>query len=321
MAQYSGYMIDPTTGGSWAAGYPMGGFPSSTQEIRRHLDGGAEIADDPYFGENRECVNCGAMSTPLWRRDTDGHYLCNACGLYQKINGLNRPPLAKQPPPPTTKKQSSSSAGLSRRTGLVCANCSTGTTTLWRRNNEGEPVCNACGLYYKLHNVNRPISMKKDGIQTRKRKPKGSSSGGKSGKSSSSNNNSSSNSSHLPTIPSNPQDSSAALLHSAMPYTTPFNHSGHVSHPSQTLPSMKYLTTSGLSPQITGVPAAHMTTSGKDDYTRYRDSYAMQQFYPAVPPHIVGAMSLKSDSKPVIPANGISHIKEEKPHPTAAIKE
>lgn len=42
MAQYSGYMIDPTTGGSWAAGYPMGGFPSSTQEIRRHLDGGAE---------------------------------------------------------------------------------------------------------------------------------------------------------------------------------------------------------------------------------------------------------------------------------------
>lgn len=58
-----------------------------------------------------------------------------------------------------------------------------------------------------LFQVNRPISMKKDGIQTRKRKPKGSSSGGKSGKSSSSNNNSSSNSSHLPTIPSNPQDS------------------------------------------------------------------------------------------------------------------
>ena len=24
-----------------------------------------------------------------------------------------------------------------------------------RRNNDGEPVCNACGLYYKLHGVNR----------------------------------------------------------------------------------------------------------------------------------------------------------------------
>lgn len=64
------------------------------------------------------------------------------------------------------------SRSASRRVGLSCANCSTTTTTLWRRNNEGEPVCNACGLYYKLHGVNRPLAMKKDGIQTRKRKPK-----------------------------------------------------------------------------------------------------------------------------------------------------
>lgn len=45
------------------------------------------------------------------------------------------------------------SQSASRRVGLSCANCSTTTTTLWRRNNEGEPVCNACGLYYKLHGV------------------------------------------------------------------------------------------------------------------------------------------------------------------------
>ena len=40
-----------------------------------------------------------------------------------------------------------------RRTGMICANCGTNTTTLWRRNAQGEPVCNACGLYFKLHGV------------------------------------------------------------------------------------------------------------------------------------------------------------------------
>ncbi|RZF44353.1 hypothetical protein LSTR_LSTR010082 [Laodelphax striatellus] len=66
------------------------------------------------------------------------------------------------------KYQSLQSAA--RRAGTSCANCKTTTTTLWRRNQNGEPVCNACGLYYKLHNVNRPLTMKKEGIQTRNRK-------------------------------------------------------------------------------------------------------------------------------------------------------
>ena len=42
-----------------------------------------------------------------------------------------------------------------KREGTSCSNCGTSTTTLWRRNTNGEPVCNACGLYHKLHNVSQ----------------------------------------------------------------------------------------------------------------------------------------------------------------------
>ncbi|KZT72177.1 hypothetical protein DAEQUDRAFT_705920 [Daedalea quercina L-15889] len=51
----------------------------------------------------------------------------------------------------------------------VCTNCQTTNTPLWRRDPEGQPLCNACGLFYKLHGVVRPLSLKTDVIKKRNR--------------------------------------------------------------------------------------------------------------------------------------------------------
>ncbi len=77
--------------------------------------------------EHRECYNCHTTCTPLWRRFGAEQFLCNACGLYQRVNGAHRPLVRN------VRRLSSTT----RRVGLTCANCGTKTTSMWRRNAVG----------------------------------------------------------------------------------------------------------------------------------------------------------------------------------------
>ncbi|KIY53166.1 glucocorticoid receptor-like (DNA-binding domain), partial [Fistulina hepatica ATCC 64428] len=107
------------------------------------------------------CSNCGATRTPLWRRGLNDELNCNACGLYCKlVRRLRYLSIV-------IRLLMTLSSSLQHKP--QCHNCHTIVTPLWRKTDDGKTVCNACGLYYKLHSMPRPISMKTDTIRKRSR--------------------------------------------------------------------------------------------------------------------------------------------------------
>ncbi len=80
-------------------------------------------------------------------------------------------PEQTSPPEWETETQQEEPGQLQASTSLLiaCQNCATTVTPLWRRDEAGHPICNACGLYHKLHGSHRPTAMKKSTIKRRKR--------------------------------------------------------------------------------------------------------------------------------------------------------
>ncbi|KAG9287735.1 hypothetical protein G9A89_004138 [Geosiphon pyriformis] len=138
---------------------------SSTSSTSSHRQSSITPEGRPkksHSNGEQQCFNCGVTSTPLWRRSANDELLCNACGLYLKLHKMARPKTMK---PHIVRKD----ARDDETAQPVCSNCGTMTTPLWRRDEEGQTLCNACGLYFKLHHEKRPLSMKTDVIKKRQR--------------------------------------------------------------------------------------------------------------------------------------------------------
>ncbi|CDW97135.1 hypothetical protein [Sporisorium scitamineum] len=130
--------------------------------------------DDPKSGS---CPGDGLCN------GTGGTASCSGCPAYN--NNLShalkvgkREPRASEDTSPTRPAERAAPQAEDKREddksavgALRCTNCQTTTTPLWRRDEDGNNICNACGLYHKLHGTHRPIGMKKTVIKRRKRIP------------------------------------------------------------------------------------------------------------------------------------------------------
>ena len=190
---------DMNAGLTWDAGFPgsVQSLPGFSGQHRKHVTiGSTDMIEGPsewhHGGSSLGRAHGSAASVSEVRnREQDPRRqkiarttsTPNAAQLLrQAMNGTASGPPTNHPSPNTPPESGLSSTVPSRPASpggsknedpnagpTTCTNCFTQTTPLWRRNPEGQPLCNACGLFLKLHGVVRPLSLKTDIIKKRNR--------------------------------------------------------------------------------------------------------------------------------------------------------
>ncbi|CAG8651119.1 3583_t:CDS:2 [Funneliformis caledonium] len=103
----------------------------------------------PY--SQRSCFNCNVSSSIVWRYGEDGKPFCNACGLYLRTRGTNRPYENVNGNVHVIRTKHKA------KVIQTCIICGTNTTSAWRKYG-GDTRCNRCGLFYKSNGYDKSHS-------------------------------------------------------------------------------------------------------------------------------------------------------------------
>ncbi|KAH8172803.1 GATA zinc finger domain-containing protein [Sarocladium implicatum] len=151
-----------------------GTSPSSSSKIAANAQGASYVAASQM--PKGTCPGGGRCN------GTGGAEGCHGCPAYNNrmsksshvsVKGKSNGGCGSQATEPSREDSEIDVAALQEQgsdaaVAIACQNCSTTITPLWRRDEAGHTICNAC-LYYKLHGVHRPVTMKKATIKRRKR--------------------------------------------------------------------------------------------------------------------------------------------------------
>ncbi|KZO93412.1 hypothetical protein CALVIDRAFT_257719 [Calocera viscosa TUFC12733] len=146
---------------------PIGGYPSSAPAPSRLAQALGKAAHRAGVqSQNRKIASTKRVVEAAGSSGKSAHQKKSSGPLVAPKKSSSAEP-AKSPASAVTTGSSAGDDGEGLPT--VCTNCQTTNTPLWRRDAEGNPLCNACGLFFKLHGVVRPLSLKTDVIKKRNR--------------------------------------------------------------------------------------------------------------------------------------------------------
>ncbi|OJD26483.1 hypothetical protein ACJ73_02139 [Blastomyces percursus] len=166
---------------------PYGSNPAQNPDKSRSSTSPMTDGNDPQQADAwsnytvKECTPSGSCPGGGSCNGTGGAEGCDGCPAYnnrvyksaaRSAMALHTPrtsPQANQGGAGSTDGEGGPSNPEGMTLHIACQNCQTTVTPLWRRDENGHPICNACGLYHKLHGSYRPPTMKKSIIKRRKR--------------------------------------------------------------------------------------------------------------------------------------------------------